>query len=287
MPQLRYSEIMADVISNLISDYSKSDPRYASFLHWTLRKRLNLPGKIDEIGAIDFVWIPKPAWAELRQYHDSLWRELKKKSYDLLSKTFEESKNVPKPPDSIWMAIFNLEKLEMLEKEYAETLEQLENKVFKEFMIENILPFYEHEVSIKLQEILESIDTAIDFDAIDPLDFEKYLSKILKKAGAKTKTTKKSGDFGVDILAEKGNVSIAVQVKRYNQKVGVSAVQEAYSGAKYYKSHKAAVVSNNGFTASAARLANELGVALVDVEKRNLENDAVSFLNDLMAFDLE
>ncbi len=42
--------------------------------------------------------------------------------------------------------------------------------------------------------------------------------------------TRGSGDYGVDVLAEKEGVTYAVQCKRYDGPVGVKAVQEAYAG---------------------------------------------------------
>ena len=41
---------------------------------------------------------------------------------------------------------------------------------------------------------------------------------------------------------------IVVQAKRYNSKVGMSAIQEVYTAKKYYKADEAWVITNNYYT---------------------------------------
>jgi len=55
-----------------------------------------------------------------------------------------------------------------------------------------------------------------------------------------------------------------VQAKGYSKRVGVRAVQEAISGALFYKATKAVVATNSFFTTQAKQLANASGVTLVD-----------------------
>lgn len=47
--------------------------------------------------------------------------------------------------------------------------------------------------------------------------------------------TPPTGDFGVDILAEKNGISYAIQCKKYSGKVGVDAVQQVLAGKGYYQ----------------------------------------------------
>ena len=121
---------------------------------------------------------------------------------------------------------------------------------------------------------LESLDdkSAITAIAIDDLnemngyEFENFIASLFSQMGYKTTVTKKSGDQGVDILAEKNGVITAIQAKCYNQPVGNKAVQEIVAGIKYYGAKRGIVATNNTFTSSAKRLAKANGIALWDGE---------------------
>ena len=51
-------------------------------------------------------------------------------------------------------------------------------------------------------------------DKLTPYEFEEWVARFLRIAGYKANATKKSGDYGVDVVAEKDNTSIAIQVKK-------------------------------------------------------------------------
>ena len=76
--------------------------------------------------------------------------------------------------------------------------------------------------------------------------------------------TKGSGDYGVDILAEKEGVTYAIQCKRYKAPVGVKAIQEAYAGRDYYDRMVGVVMTNQYFTAPAVEAAGKLKILLWD-----------------------
>lgn len=76
--------------------------------------------------------------------------------------------------------------------------------------------------------------------------------------------TKGSGDFGVDILAEKDGISYAFQCKRYDEPVGVKAIQEIYAGRDYYDRQIGVVMTNQYFTAPAVQAAGKLKILLWD-----------------------
>ena len=70
-----------------------------------------------------------------------------------------------------------------------------------------------------------------ELDEMDGLDFEYYCADLLAENGfVDVQVTRSSGDYGIDILAEKEGVTYAIQCKRYTGLVGVKAVQEAYAG---------------------------------------------------------
>ncbi len=126
---------------------------------------------------------------------------------------------------------------------------------------------------IRLEQSMESIDSNINkkivdissFEDMDGWQFENFCASMLKKIGYENvEVTKGSGDQGVDILAERDGVKYAVQCKKYSQPVGNSAIQQIYSGMKFYHCHVGVVMTNNYFTKSAKELAKENGIILWD-----------------------
>ncbi|EOP32320.1 restriction endonuclease [Bacillus thuringiensis] len=102
-------------------------------------------------------------------------------------------------------------------------------------------------------------------DKMDGHQFEVYLKALFKELGYHPEVTKKSRDFGADLIL-KGKDRIAIQAKRYGIKnrVGIKAVQEIYAAQTYYKSDKAWVVTNSLFTKQAEELAKACNVKLID-----------------------
>lgn len=104
-----------------------------------------------------------------------------------------------------------------------------------------------------------------DFDLLDGLEFEYYCADLLRKRGfQEVEVTKGSGDYGIDILAERDGVTYAIQCKCYGDSVGVKAVQEAYAGRDYYDCMVGAVLTNQYFTGPAVEAAKKLKILLWD-----------------------
>lgn len=104
-----------------------------------------------------------------------------------------------------------------------------------------------------------------DMDVMEGHDFEYYCAELLQNRGfLEVEVTRASGDFGVDILAEKDGVTYAIQCKCYAGPVGVKAVQEAYAGRDYYDRMVGAVMTNQYFTAPAVEAAKKLKILLWD-----------------------
>lgn len=104
-----------------------------------------------------------------------------------------------------------------------------------------------------------------DFDDMDGWEFEEFIAELLLRNGyIHVEVTRGSKDQGVDILAQKGEVSYAIQCKHYASKVPNKAVQEAYAGAKFYGCDVPVVLTNSYFYPSAEELGDEIGVELWD-----------------------
>lgn len=108
----------------------------------------------------------------------------------------------------------------------------------------------------------------IDFDNMDGHRFEQFCADVLCDNGFyNVKVTKGSGDHGIDILANKGNMKYGIQCKCYADNVGNKAVQEVYSGKTIYNADIAVVLTNRYFTKQAKEEAKKLGVELWDRNK--------------------
>lgn len=107
-----------------------------------------------------------------------------------------------------------------------------------------------------------------DFDRMNGWEFEEYVAELLVRNGYhNVEVTKGSGDQGVDILAQKDELSYAIQCKHYENKVPNKAVQEAYAGACFYGCDVPVVLTNSYFSPSALELGDEIGVELWDREE--------------------
>lgn len=103
------------------------------------------------------------------------------------------------------------------------------------------------------------------FEDMDGHEFEYFCADLLEQRGfVEVEVTRGSGDYGIDILAEKDGVTYAVQCKRYTAPVGVKAIQEAYAGRDYYDRMVGAVMTNQYFTAPAVEAAKKLKILLWD-----------------------
>lgn len=104
-----------------------------------------------------------------------------------------------------------------------------------------------------------------DTDGMGGKEFELYCAEILRKNGYENvRVTQVSGDYGIDILAQKDSVSYAIQCKCYSGMVGNKAVQEAFSGKTFYNCMVAAVLANTYFTQAAKETAKRNAVILWD-----------------------
>lgn len=108
------------------------------------------------------------------------------------------------------------------------------------------------------------------------VDYENYVESLLLSGGFEVARTPTTGDQGVDLVAEKNGIRIAIQCKYYSKPVGNKAVQEVVAGRDFYNCQIACVVSNNSFTPSARKIANVAKVLLLN------DNQIATKLNELV-----
>jgi len=106
------------------------------------------------------------------------------------------------------------------------------------------------------------LSEALPEEAVDGLEFEFRVKEVLESLGWAVQMTPASNDQGADLLAQRDQRSVAIQVKHYGKPVGNRAVQEAHAGRTYYGMGEACVVSSAAFTPSAVEAARRMGVHL-------------------------
>ena len=106
------------------------------------------------------------------------------------------------------------------------------------------------------------------FDNMTGIDFEYFCADLLKKNNfINVSVTQKSADHGIDIFAEKDDISYAIQCKCYSSNIGNAAIQQAHTGKCIFHKDIAVVLTNQYFTAQAITEAEALGVKLWDRNK--------------------
>lgn len=130
-------------------------------------------------------------------------------------------------------------------------------------------------VAQRIDELIEPATVLPDVASSDGGSLEHACLLALQDAGWSATLTPATGDQGVDILAKKNEISVAIQCKNYRAPVGNGAVQEVHAGKSFYEADVAAVVSPSGYTPSATQLAKKLRVLLLD-------HTAIHRLEDLL-----
>ena len=104
-----------------------------------------------------------------------------------------------------------------------------------------------------------------EMDDMEGHEFEYFCADLLRDNGfTEVEVTRGSGDYGVDILAEKDGITYAVQCKCHTDPIGIRAVQEVYAGRDYYDRMVGVVMTNQYFTSAAVHAAEKLKILLWD-----------------------
>jgi restriction system protein len=104
-------------------------------------------------------------------------------------------------------------------------------------------------------------------DRLSGEEFEQFLRTWFRGHGFhRIRTTKKTRDYGADLIMKKHFHTYVVQAKRYDGNIGVHAIQEALAAKAYYNADQAIVITNRYFTYSARTLAKVNDVILMDRE---------------------
>lgn len=113
------------------------------------------------------------------------------------------------------------------------------------------------------QEFLDSAELEF-IDVMEGYEFEQFLKTLFFYLGYDAIVTKRSGDYGADLVLTKDGSKVVIQAKRYIKNVGSKAVQEVIVAKKHYSADEAMVITNSFFTKQAEEIADENGVILLD-----------------------
>lgn len=121
-----------------------------------------------------------------------------------------------------------------------------------------------HELLLKRQNLTNELLHKVD--QMPGTEFEEFLGQLYQGIGWLVELTGKSNDGGCDLVisTKDRSRSVAIQAKRYKNKIGYDAVQQIYTARDIYKTKEAWVVTNSYFTAPAQSRAKQLGVTLHD-----------------------
>ena len=121
----------------------------------------------------------------------------------------------------------------------------------------------------KIKKYLRSVDIS-KLDNLDGHGMEEFLYLFFKSLGLDVERTKKSRDYGADLIINYKCRKIVVQCKLYyKHSVGNSAIQEIATAKSYYLADKGVVITNSFFTKSAVNLSMTSDVSLIDRDKLN------------------
>lgn len=119
---------------------------------------------------------------------------------------------------------------------------------------------------LKKRRMQDSIDVynISQIDDLSGVEFENLLKEIFISQGYGVELTKKSHDYGADLVLTKKNKTTIVQAKCYGKNIGIKAIQEIISAKKHYGADEMFVATNRYFSKDAMVLASEHDVKLID-----------------------
>jgi restriction system protein len=127
--------------------------------------------------------------------------------------------------------------------------------------------FYQQKLYKHRKKVRKIKDSHIfELDKFSGEKFEFYLKKMFEDLGyQKIQTTKKTRDFGVDlIMFDSLGKKIVIQAKRYSGNIGIDAINEAVGTRLPEHASEVWVVTNSFFTKPAIEHATKNGVRLIN-----------------------
>jgi len=189
-------------------------------------------------------------------------------------KKFEKEYNELKVKQKNFTDKINLEKAEAYEKEKrakAKIMKKEEEKrlQFEKMQISKGLVKYKNQWG-KPDQVRKwkEMDIGINqnFMNMSHFQFEEFIAKLFRKMGYSAKVTQKTGDYGIDVIAEKNGKKVAIQCKQnqIGNNVGNVTVQNTLGSMWKIKAEKSIIITTSDFTTKAEEQAREAPVELWD-----------------------
>lgn len=70
------------------------------------------------------------------------------------------------------------------------------------------------------------------FEDFDPFDFEDFVAQLFRDNGFRVEQTPRTRDYGADLIVEKDDERIAVQIKRHRNPVGVRHINDVIAATR-------------------------------------------------------
>ena len=101
-----------------------------------------------------------------------------------------------------------------------------------------------------------------------PEQFEHYVANIYKENGYKTNVSPLSNDWGIDVIATKGDDKIGIQAKMYggsSRKVNRRMIMELYGAAAFQECTAAVLATDGEVLPDAKEVAEKLGIKILRI----------------------
>jgi len=108
----------------------------------------------------------------------------------------------------------------------------------------------------------------IDFENMDPFEFELLVEKLIQKMCFTTKERKRTRDGGVDIFASNYKPiyegKYVIQCKKYSEPVGVSIIRDLYGVVHSTNANKGILITNSTFTSDSKKFVKNKQIELIN-----------------------
>lgn len=144
----------------------------------------------------------------------------------------------------------------------------------------NFIKEFKNKIELKKQIVVSNIQ---DINNLNPYEFEKFAKEFFKIKGYAAWNTQASHDNGADVIAEKDNVRIAIQVKHKKKSLVGYDVYQVKRAMSSYKAEQGILFTNSELTSSAILDAQRDNVQVInghDISKHLRNSNPIIVTND-------
>ncbi len=130
-----------------------------------------------------------------------------------------------------------------------------------------------------------------------PQQYEEYIGSLFADNGYNVTVSPLSNDWGIDVIAIKGNEKIGIQAKMYGESsrsVNRRVIMELYGAAAYQDCNKTVLATNGSILPDAIQVAKKLGIEILrtstnldqpKLTQSNAVDNPSTRTNEIMSFD--